>query len=286
MATATARRLLLTVLGEFALPSGGAALTAAYIDVLGRLGVEEKASRQALMRTAADGLLVAERQGRRTLWRLTERAHSFLAEGAERIYGFQAAQPQWDGRWLIVLARVPETERAARHLLRTRLTWAGFGSPASGVWISTHLDRAAEAERVLHAADVHDGQIFLASHHAGGPLSTMVREAWDLDAVEAAYEEFLAGFSRAATGDPLRSTVELVHAWRRFPLIDPALPHELLPRRWSGVAAAKLFRQRRDRWHSAAQSEWLRITAPGSPDLARVALGGRVGHDPQAAYGR
>ena len=51
----SARGLLLTVLGEFVLPAGGLAWTSALIDVLGRLGIEEKATRQALMRTASDG---------------------------------------------------------------------------------------------------------------------------------------------------------------------------------------------------------------------------------------
>jgi phenylacetic acid degradation operon negative regulatory protein len=256
----SARGLLFTVLGEFVLPAGGSALTSAFIDALGRLGVEEKACRQALMRTAADGLLVAERHGRRTLWRLTRAAERFLTEGAERIYGFQATQPEWDGRWLIVLARVPETERAARHLLRTQLTWAGLGSPSPGVWIGTHVDRAAEAERVLGEAGVPDGQIFLAEHHGGGPLSLMVRQAWDLDAVEERYEEFLAEFARPPSADPLIRTVQLVHAWRRFPLIDPALPAQLLPARWSGVRAAKLFARRRAEWHDAAQAEWRQTT--------------------------
>jgi phenylacetic acid degradation operon negative regulatory protein len=249
--------LLYTLLGEFVLPTGGSALTSTFIDVLGRLGVEEKASRQALMRTGADGLLVAERQGRRTLWRLTEAAERFLTEGAKRIYGFQASQPEWDGRWLIVLARLPETERAARHLLRSRLTWAGFGSPAPGVWISTHADRAPEAERVLGEAG---GQIFLAEHHGGGPLSMMVRQAWDLDAVETRYEDFLAEVAHPPSSDPVVRMVQLVHAWRRFPLIDPALPAELLPARWSGVRAAELFARRRADGHAAAQAEWHRIT--------------------------
>ena len=65
-APASARGLLFTVLGEFVLPTGGPAWTSAFIDVLGRLGVEEKATRQALMRTAADGWLASERVGRRT----------------------------------------------------------------------------------------------------------------------------------------------------------------------------------------------------------------------------
>ncbi len=252
----SARGLLLTVLGEFVLPAGEPVPTSAFIDVLGRLGVEEKAARQALMRTAADGLLASRRQGRRTLWSLTPAAEQFLADGAERIYGFAATQPEWDGRWLIVLARVPETERAARHLLRTRLSWAGFGSPAPGVWISTHVDRAKEAQRVLEEAGVPDGQVFLAEHHAGGSLSTMVREAWDLDAVADAYEQFLAEFGHARGGDPVVRTVQLVHAWRRFPRLDPALPAALLPARCSGVRAARLFARRRAEWHAAAQADW------------------------------
>jgi phenylacetic acid degradation operon negative regulatory protein len=256
----SARGLLLTVLGEFLLPAGGWVPTSAFLDVLGRLDVEEKAGRQAVMRTAADGMLASRRQGRRTLWSLTQAAEEFLAEGAERIYGFQATQAEWDGRWLIVLARVPESERAARHLLRTRLTWAGFGSPAPGVWVSTHIDRTKEAERVLDEAGVRDGQIFLAEHHAGGPLSAMVREAWDLDAVEASYEDFLADFGRARGGDPLVRTVQLVHTWRRFPRTDPALPAQLLPARWSGMRAARIFARRRADWHASAQAEWQRIT--------------------------
>jgi phenylacetic acid degradation operon negative regulatory protein len=259
---ASARGLLLTMLGEFALPSEDPTPTSAFIDVLGRLGVEEKASRQALMRTAADGLLTTQRQGRRTLWTLTPTAAQFLAEGAERIYSFQASQTEWDGRWLIVLARVPETERSTRHLLRTRLTWAGFGTPAPGVWISTHIDRAKEAEQVLGEAGMDHGQIFLAEHHTGRDLTVMVREAWDLDALEETYAEFLAQFGRARGGDPMVRTVQLVHAWRRFPRLDPALPTTLLPARWSGERAAKIFARRRAEWHTAAQNEWRRITHP------------------------
>lgn len=55
-----------TCRGEFVLPGEGSAWTSAFIGVLSRLGVEEKASRQALMRTAADGWLASERVGRRT----------------------------------------------------------------------------------------------------------------------------------------------------------------------------------------------------------------------------
>lgn len=256
----SAKGLLFTVLGEFVLPAGGSAWTSAFIDVLARLGVEEKAARQALMRTAADGWLASKRLGRRTTWTLTPAGKRLLTEGAERIYTFRAAQHDWDGRWLLVLARAPETERSARHLLRTRLAWAGFGSPAPGVWISTHLDRAGEAQRVLTEAGIPDAQIFAASRLGGGDLATMVRQAWDLDAIEDSYEAFLAEFGRSPSPDPLVCQALLVHAWRRFPAIDPALPRELLPARWSGARAAMLFRRQHANWTADSRAEWHRVT--------------------------
>ena len=257
-----ARGLLLTILGEFVLPTGARVPTSAFIDVLGRFGIEEKASRQTLMRAAADGWLTSKREGRYTWWQLTPSAEQFLTSGAERIYSFTASQPEWDSRWLLVLARAPETNRAGRHLLRTRLRWAGFGSPEPGVWISTHLDRVKEAERVLEEAGVNDeAYVFLGEYVAGGELEAMVHQAWDLDEIETAYEDFLALFARQPSADPLVRLTQLVHSWRRFPLIDPALPEQLLPHGWSGVRAAQLFSRQRSKWKPSATDEWQRISA-------------------------
>jgi phenylacetic acid degradation operon negative regulatory protein len=255
----SARGLLFTVLGEFVLPTGGSAWTSAFIETFGRLGVEEKAIRQALARTAADGWIKPERHGRRTRWWLTADGDRLLTEGTERIYAFAGAQRQWDGTWLLVLARVPENDRAARHMLRTRLSWAGLGSPASGVWITTHTERREEVGRVLRQAGVPDGQIFTAEHRGGGELSALVSQAWDLPAIEREYEAFLDEFATATTRDPLTRLIELVHAWRRFPSVDPGLPARLLPGRWSGARAAELFAARHASWSADAVTEWKRL---------------------------
>jgi phenylacetic acid degradation operon negative regulatory protein len=256
----SARGLLFTVLGEFALPSGGSVWTSTIIEVLGRLGVEEKATRQALMRTAADGWLRSERVGRRTRWWLTDTAQTMLTEGTARIFGFSGSAAEWDGRWLLVLARVPETERPTRHRLRTRLSWAGMGSPAPGIWLSTHPDRLPEARAILDEAGVlADAQLFLASHAGGGELAELVRQAWDLDEVEAAYESFLDEFGDEPTDDPLSRVTELVHAWRRFPSVDPELPGQLLPMPWRGSEAGALFAQRHAQWSPAARAQWQQL---------------------------
>ncbi len=261
---ASARGLLFTLLGELVLPADGTAWTTAILAVFARLGIEEKAARQALMRTAAAGWLDAEKIGRRTRWRLTGSARRLLTDGAERIYSFAGPAPEWDGRWLVVVTRIPEGDRRSRHVVRTRLSWAGFGTLGAGLWISPHPDREAEARRVLRDAGVaHDAHVFVAMRTGLGDIRDMVAQAWDLTAVEGQYEEFVSEFGDREPADVLVRQLELVHAWRRFPSIDPALPRELLPGRWSGLAAARLFAERHEHWSGRARQEWKSLNAIG-----------------------
>jgi phenylacetic acid degradation operon negative regulatory protein len=256
----SARGLLFTLLGEFVLPGGGTAWTSAVLAAFARLGIEEKTTRQALMRTAASGWLDAEKAGRRTRWRLTASARKMLTEGAYRIYSFTGPVESWDGRWLLVYARIPESDRRARHVVRSRLAWAGFGSLGAGLWISPHPDREDEAISVLREAGVAvDAHVFVARRSGLAEVQVMVAGAWDLGAIEEQYEVFLEEFRPAAPPDVLARQVELVHAWRRFPSIDPVLPRELLPTRWSGLKAARLFADRHQRWSAAAEQEWERL---------------------------
>ena len=251
--------MMLTLLGEYLLPGDGTAWTSAVLAVFDRLGVSEKATRQALMRTSNAGWLRSVKEGRRTRWQLTPAGRAMLSDGAERIYSFGPAR-DWDGRWVLVQARIADSDRAARHLVRTRLTWAGFGSLGSGLWISPHPEREAEAIRVLREAGVaQDAHVFTARRNGVGDVKAMVGQAWDLNAIEAAYEEFCAEFRAATPRDVLTRQLELVHAWRRFPAIDPALPRELLPAKWSGAKAATLFADRHQQWLGDARREWKRL---------------------------
>ena len=240
------------MLGEFVLPACRPLWTAALVRALAEVGVEEKAARQALARTAASGILTRERDGRRVAWRLTAAGRGLLTDGARRIYGFTAGMAQWDGRWLILTVSVPERQRALRHRLRTRLTWAGLGTPAPGLWIGP--DPAKEAEVARAVADLGlDAVSFIG--RSSGDLRRMVRDAWNLDDVARRYRAFVARFRRGS-GPPFANQVHLVHEWRRFPFLDPSLPHELLPARWPGTRAAELFHRRHDGWHAAAQAHW------------------------------
>ena len=258
--SASARSLLLTVLGEFALPRDSPVWTATILEALGRLDVEHRAARQALARTSAEGLLTSERHGRRTAWVLTTRGKELLTEGAARIYGFMREPHAWDGRWLVLTVSIPESQRKLRHRLRTQLTWLGLGSPSSGLWVSPDAQQADEVARVVRELELGSQSFAWAGPTAGiGDESRLVEAAWDLGNVEKRYLAFLDEFQdrRAhSTEDAFVAQVALVQAWRRFPFLDPDLPRELLDHDWPGPRAATVFHERHAQWHRQAQQEW------------------------------
>ncbi|MGZ4506685.1 MAG: PaaX family transcriptional regulator [Blastococcus sp.] len=264
LGAASARSLLLTVLGEFVLPSGRPVWTSALIELLGDLDVAEKAARQAIMRTADSGWIEASRIGRETRWSLTDAGTDLLREGTDRIYSFAAEGRAWDGEWLVLTVGVPENNRALRQQLRTRLGWAGLGSPAQGVWVTPRVDREPQARKVLDDLGLLAGSwSFVATAGQIGDERSLARAAWDLDDVERRYEDFLELVSRRrprTDRQALVAQVRLVQEWRRFPLLDPGLPRELLPPRWTGNRAAEVFRERHGAWAPRAQLAWSELT--------------------------
>ncbi|WP_419999826.1 PaaX family transcriptional regulator C-terminal domain-containing protein [Streptomyces boninensis] len=263
----SARSLLLTALGEFVLPNGPA-WTSALVHLLGTLGVEEKAARQALSRTAADGWLTGERDGRRVRWSLTARGRRLLSEGAERIYALGTGRSSWDGRWLVLTVTVPESQRSLRHRLQTKLTWAGLGNPAQGLWVTPHAGREAEVKEVVAELGLDGSAFSFTGPFAGvGEEAVLVRRAWDLEAVARQYEAFLAAFAgvRPGGGDALLAAqTRLVHEWRRYPFLDPQLPDELLPPQWTGRTASARFHELHDRWSDRAQRRWAELNDQGN----------------------
>ncbi|MEV4597143.1 PaaX family transcriptional regulator C-terminal domain-containing protein [Amycolatopsis sp. NPDC049253] len=260
MAHTSARSLLMTVLGEYVLPRQEPVWTSSLVDALALFKVEEKSARQALARASGEGWLKSERAGRRVRWLLTPPGRRLLSEGAERIYGFGRQTGEWDRTWLVLLVSVPESQRDLRHRMRTRLSWAGFGSPAPGVWISPNVGAEPEAARLV--AELTDGgqaMSFVASYAEIGDEQQMVARAWDLRELEHHYERFIDEFTGLAprSGEAvLLAQTRLVHEWRRFPFLDPDLPRNLLPDRWSGTQAAELFHARHAEWRDEAQQHW------------------------------
>jgi phenylacetic acid degradation operon negative regulatory protein len=262
----SARSLLLTVLGELVLPSKNPVWTSALLHVLAGLDVEEKSARQAIARTASDGWISSERDGRRVRWVLAPPGRKLLTEGAARIYSVGSRQTSWDGRWLVVMASVPETQRKLRHKLQTRLAWAGLGNPVGGMWVSPHPDRAEEVRRIIADLGLEGSALsFVGPFGEIGSERSLVNRAWNLAEVGEHYEQFLAMVNADKSPPPgdetLFAQVRLVHEWRRFPFLDPQLPDTLLPSKWIGHRAKTVFDAKHDAWAPGARARWAELTA-------------------------
>ena len=268
-----ARSLLLTVLGEYLLPRGEPVWQETLVNALTALGYTSQAARQALARSAREGWLASERRGRRTRIRLSDPTAELLHSGAARIYSFGELW-EWDGRWLVLVVRVPEERRDVRHQLRTRLAWAGLGSLGGGVWLTPRVDREPELAAAIRDEPAAEATSFIATVGSLGTPGAIAAAGWDLDAVRKHYADFIADFRAVRPSSPqacFRLQTLLVHAWRKFPFLDPDLPAELLPASWPRRQAHDLFVARHESWARPARAYFEGLEAGRTEPAAQAA---------------
>ena len=137
------------------MPRGGAITLGSLIKLASPFGLSERLVRTATARLAHEGWVQARRVGKLSEYRLSGAGRERFAEATQRIYGETNAH--WSGRWTLVV--LPVMPAAARHRLRTELTWQGFGELASGVF--AHPDAPAHGVELpmpclLYTSDAAD----------------------------------------------------------------------------------------------------------------------------------
>lgn len=244
------RALIVTIYGLYAREVGGWLSVSALIRLMARLGVDEPAVRSSISRLKRRGVLEAERIDGTAGYTLSAHARLILDEGDRRIFSRPRARVE-DG-WVLAVFSVPESERSKRHTLRSRLTWLGFGTVASGVWIAPgHLETEARETFERHGLTAYV-DMFRASHVGFGSTGDEVATWWDLAELDRLYRDFHTHFAptlaswrsrrrRDDEGEAFADYVRVLTAWRRLPYLDPGLAPEFLPREWAGVEAADLF---------------------------------------------
>ncbi|MFG2907183.1 PaaX family transcriptional regulator C-terminal domain-containing protein [Kitasatospora sp. NPDC048286] len=242
--------LIHTVYGEFVRRLGGWISIADLIALLAELDVDGPAVRSATSRLKKAGTLLQERRAG-TGYRLAGAMEPVFEEGDRRIFHSLEPAALADG-WVVAVFSVPESARAHRHQLRSRLSWLGFGNAAPGVWLAPARllpDARRLLDRLGLSAYVH---LFLSAEYAGfADPRTAVAGWWDLPAIEAQYAAFSDAWRPAAeelrgrpSVDPaeaFRDYVSMLTRWRRLPYLDPGLPAQLLPADWNAVPARAVF---------------------------------------------
>jgi phenylacetic acid degradation operon negative regulatory protein len=250
-----ARSALFDLYGDYLRPRGGRAPVASLVRLLAPLGIAAPAVRTAVSRMVRQGWLHPLRLSTGPGYLLTPKAARRLDEAAARIY--RPHRISWDGTFDLVVLDAPGP-RPGRARLAQSLAFLGYGSIDETTWVAT---RAAEEIDSLLAEAGLRFERFTAQHAAGTPGATaLVRRAWNLDEVGAAYEQFVRelrpvvnAIGDGATDEQAYSVrFRLVHAWRSFLFRDPQLPPALLPERWPGLAAAAFFDRHATRLRPAA----------------------------------
>jgi phenylacetic acid degradation operon negative regulatory protein len=239
----------MTFFGAFLRRLGGWIAVADLIALMADVDLDEQAVRSAVSRLKRRGVIAAERRGGAAGYRLTEHGLAILEAGDARIFERPRSEAP---EWLLVLFSVPETRRALRHKLRTRLAWLGLGSVGSAVWIGpAHVER--EVRLLVDELAVEDHvELFRAEHAGAEPLATAVASWWDLDAIAAEYRAYLEKWGGRRLARAFADYLRQLDDWRRIPFHDPGLPPAALPDDWPGNAAWALFDELSDRLGGAA----------------------------------
>jgi phenylacetic acid degradation operon negative regulatory protein len=243
------RSLIVSFFGAYGREIGGWVSVAGLIRLMAELDIPDQAIRSAVSRLKQRDIVHAERVGGIAGYRLTGQAQALLAAGDRRIYTRRIASIA-DG-WVLAAFSVPESQRRHRHLLRSQLTWLGYGTVAPGLWIApVHL--AEETRKTLAAQGLQSYvELFTAEHYAFAELAELVGTWWDLDGLRSLYEDFLQTYEpllrkwnrrRSIDGaEAFADSLRAVDAWRQMPFLDPGLPLELLPANWAGNRASNVF---------------------------------------------
>jgi phenylacetic acid degradation operon negative regulatory protein len=242
------RQLIVTVYGLYAREEPNWLPIAAVVRLMADLGVDGQAVRSSISRLKRRGTLHSLRIDGTAGYALSPSTLQVMRAGDRRIFEQRRASVA-DG-WVQVVFTVPEAERGKRHELRTRLTRLGFGPVAPGVWLAPGA-LAEEVSDVLARQQLAGYvDIFRGQYLGYAELAGRVRDWWDLDDLATKYAQFVSHYrplsrrlARSAPGgaDAFAEYVRMLTAWRRLRYLDPGLPAEVLPARWSGDVAAALF---------------------------------------------
>ncbi|MFJ6569049.1 PaaX family transcriptional regulator C-terminal domain-containing protein [Streptomyces sp. NPDC091292] len=243
--------LMLTFLGNFVLGGDVCVYSGSVIEVFGRTGIGEHATRSTLTRMVNRGLLQRRREGRRMYFGLTARASAILRDGECRVWRRGAVNDHWDGTWTLLAFSLPESSQRQRHDLRSQLAWAGFGPLIGGLWIAP-----GTADTTAITGDPELGpyvRVFRSTADPATDIDRMVHETWDLETTSAGYAAFLDRWTPFAEGrqapgpyaapDALSVKLRLLTEWLQIVRADPYLPVRHLPADWPAALAEDVFRR-------------------------------------------
>jgi phenylacetic acid degradation operon negative regulatory protein len=249
--TLRAGSLIITVFGDAVQPRGGSVWIGSLIKVLADFGVSERLVRTSVYRLIRDDWLNVDQLGRRSYYNLSSSGARKFEQATVRIYG--EPRQSWSGDWCLVL--LADLDGEQKEVVRKELGWLGFAAISSSVLAHPAPDMT-ELELALQQLGMQDQIVVMRGRTLGkkqdDAMRTLVQKSWNLDEIDARYEEFLRQYTpvfkalkKSRTSDgrmAFQIRTLLIQEYRRILLRDPLLPAEMLPAGWHGTAAYQLCR--------------------------------------------
>lgn len=243
----TPRSLVLNLFGDYLRYAGGEVKLGELTELMVAFGMEPATIRVSMSRLKKEGWFTTRREGRETVYTLSEHMLDVLIQGRARI--FRRREDPWTGRWTMVIYQVPESERAVREQLRKQLAWTGFGQLSPSTWLAPH-DLSREAKELATQYESARVDILWCGSDDAEAARDLAARCWDLESLGRDYRSFLSTYAHLdnergnSSKDGRQALVErtrIIDDFRRFPFRDPELPQELQPENWPGPAAFSLF---------------------------------------------
>ena len=164
---------------------------------------------------------------------------------------------------MTLVTTIPHDRRSVRRPFYSGLTWAGFGNPTPGLWLSPHIERAPEVRSLVDELELgeHTYSFVGTVDLIGVRPEDIVSRGWDLDALEKYYARVLdvvASLRPASREETLFTHVQMINEWQQMPRIDPQLPEGLLPD-WIGRTVARRIESLRAQWATQVRVRYAEI---------------------------
>lgn len=242
------KRLLFALLGELMQAGVDEPVRASvYLEVLGGAGVAGPTARASLDRLVLSGYLSRDRRGRSIIYGLTPHGREVMREAAVRVNSSHPFSPDGTG-WTLVTFTVPESQRNVRQQIRAALVWEGFAPLRDGLWIAPGaVDLAEVLEPHREEIPEHGVVAFHAADLPDFAVGGVIRSVWDLDALRATHELFIAEWQSpaAASGSPASMLTALGADWTTLLRVDPRLPDGFMDADWPASRSVEVYRARR-----------------------------------------
>lgn len=146
----------------------------------------------------------------------------------------------WDGTWRLVVFDIEEKAKKDRESLRWKLKELGFAMLQESVWISP-LPIEKELGEYFYSQKIRGEVLITRSKVLVGDQKALAEKCWKLDELNEEYEELCESWESKEGERDIRGAFDFEKNFLELVLKDPFLPRDLLPERWYGKEAQRIY---------------------------------------------